>query len=282
MTLRRRTGLGLVLVLMGLAACGTTYDLPKVSTTSDAEASMMFAQEQATNRKGASTPQVAKARFDRVVSRVSPVAASFCRSQAVDQADKVCNVPIHIDAKMPVANAYQTRDEQDNPYIAFTIPMLLDVSSDDELAFILGHEYAHHIADHIEKGRQQALAGAIILGALTATSQAYASQANPYRYTGNDSAELQRSMGLGAAVGEIAYSQSYELESDLIATHITRAAGYDPVKGAKFFARPAPARTTGGNLSFWGTHPPNAKRLATVIEAEKSASIGQGLVRKQR
>lgn len=46
-------------------------------------------------------------------------------------------------------------------------------------------------------------------------------------------------MEIGAAFGQTAYSQTGELESDMPATHITRAAGYDPVAGAKFFARPA-------------------------------------------
>lgn len=271
-----------VLGLMSIVACGTTYTLPKVSENSNTEASRMFAQAQADNKVGGSSQRAAQARFQRVVARVRPVAESFCKSQAAAKPEKVCELPIYVDTEMPVENAYQTRDDQDNPLIAFSVPMLLSINTDDELAFILSHEYGHHIADHIEKGRQQAMAGAILMGALTATSQAYASQANPYRYTGADSAELQRNMEMGASAGQKAYSQTYELESDVIATHITRAAGYDPVEGAKFFARPAPARTTAGNLSFWGTHPPNSVRLATVIEAQKSAEAGQGLVRKQK
>ena len=119
------------------------------------------------------------------------------------------------------------------------------------------------------------------MGALTAVGQAYATSADPYRYTGNDAAEMHQNMGLGAAVGQKAYSQTYELESDVIATHITKAAGYDPIKGAKFFARPETAKTQAGNLSFWGTHPPNAQRLATVIEAAKGAEAGAGLVAKK-
>ena len=111
--------------------------------------------------------------------------------------------------------------------------------------------------------------------------RAYATSADPYRYTGNDAAEMRRNMGLGAAVGQKAYSQSYELESDVIATHITKAAGYDPIEGAKFFARPEDAKTEAGNLSFWGTHPPDALRLATVIETAKAAEAGEALVAKK-
>lgn len=278
--LDRLTRYGTGLALLGLMACGTTYDLPEVSSSSDTEAKTLFAQERATAQATAYNPAEAAARFRRVVTRVKPAAVSFCQSQAVDRPGKVCDLPILIDDEMPVANAYQTRDGADRPFIAFSIPMLLEVRTDDELAFVLGHEYAHHIADHIEKGRQQAMAGALILGALTATSQAYANSADPYRYTGNDSAELERSIGLGAAAGQSAYSQSYELEADVVATHIARAAGYDPVEGAKFFARPASARTSAGTLSFWGTHPPDAVRLGTVIETAKTAASGGALVRR--
>ncbi|MCD1616499.1 M48 family metalloprotease [Salipiger manganoxidans] len=282
MRLRHLLAAGLSLAFMSLTACGTTYSLPEVSEGSEAQARTMFAAEQSKTHRAKTSSQAAVARLERVASRVKPVASSFCQSQLGERADKSCDLPILIDRDMPVANAYHTRDAEDQPYVAVTVPMLLEIGSDDELAFILGHEYGHHIADHIEKGRQQALAGALILGAITAAGQAYATEANPYRYTGGDSAEMERNVNLGMALGHSAYSQSYELESDVIATHITRAAGYDPIEGAKFFARAAAAKTSAGNLSFWGTHPPDAVRLATVIEAEKAASAGQALARKAR
>jgi Zn-dependent protease with chaperone function len=281
MTIGRYFMAGAVLAFLGLSACGTSYTVPSISAGSEATAKAMFAQERAVTKRRTTSSKAAAARFDRVVSRVKPVAMAFCQQEAAKSGAKPCDLPVFVDTKMPVANAYHTRDDQDRPFVAFTVPMLMQIENDDELAFILGHEYGHHIADHIEKSRQQALAGAIIMGALTATSQAYASQGNPYRYTGGDSAEMQRNMQLGAAVGQKAYSQSYELESDVLATYITKQAGYDPVKGAKFFARPAAARTSNGNLSFWGTHPPDAKRLATVIETAKSAEAGQALARKK-
>lgn len=272
---------GAVFATLGLSACGTSYTVPSISAGSEAAAKTMFAQERAVTQRRTTSSNAATARFDRVVSRVKPVAMAFCQQEAAKSGAKPCDLPVLVDTKMPVANAYQTRDGQNRPFVAFTVPMLMQIENDDELAFILGHEYGHHIADHLKKGEQQALAGAILMGALTATSQAYASQGNPYRYTGGDSAEMQRNMALGAAVGQKAYSQSYELESDVLATYITKQAGYDPVKGAKFFARPAAAKTSNGNLSFWGTHPPDAKRLATVIETANAADAGQGLIRKK-
>jgi len=137
----------------------------------------------------------------------------------------------------------------------------MDARSEDELAFVMGHEFGHHIATHIQKQQQQAMVGAIALGTLTAVAQANNQYSDPYA----DQLAIESSMALGAALGNMAYSQAYELEADVIGTYITRSAGYDPVKGAKFFARPEPVRSTDGKLSFWGTHPPDSKRLATVI-----------------
>ncbi|MDC1291807.1 M48 family metalloprotease, partial [Planktomarina temperata] len=142
-----------------------------------------------------------------------------------------------------------------------SMPLLKDTESDDEVAFVMSHEFGHLIGRHIDKQKKQALTGAIILGAITAYGNAYAASAGQY-YDPND---VTRSMELGAAVGSKAYSQTYELESDTLGTYIAQLAGYDPVNGAKFFARPEDVRTRAGNLSFWGTHPPNEKRLATVI-----------------
>jgi len=274
-------GLMATCVAIGLAGCGTTYELPKVNDEASTMAAAMFTQARATPPGATVTPEAAAARFRRVVARVKPAAVAFCRSEAGDRPAKVCDLPVVIDPSVGEANAYQTRDRQGAPFIGITVPMLLQVGNDDELAFMIAHEFGHHIADHIEKGERQALAGALILGALTATSQAYANQANPGRYTGADQADLQRSIGLGAAVGQRAYSQTYELESDVIAAHIARMSGYDAVNGARFFARPAGARTQAGTLSFWGTHPPNSQRLATVIAATRAADAGQGLNRAE-
>lgn len=129
-------------------------------------------------------------------------------------------------------NAYFTY-VNDKPVLRLTVPMLQDVASDDEVAFIMDHEYGHLIGRHIEKKRQQAMAGALILGVLTAYSNSQAASVGAYY----DPNAVERNMELGAAAGASAYSQSYELESDMLGTWIAEAAGCDPVKGARFFAR---------------------------------------------
>ena len=52
--------------------------------------------------------------------------------------------------------------------------------------------------------------------------------------------------------------------------------------GARFFARPEAAQTTQGQLSFWGTHPPDEKRFATVLATVDQINANVGLRRTVR
>lgn len=260
---------GLTLLLAGvLSACGTTYAVPKAGDAEVARAKEIFAEESnpKTAKSGTRLSEArAAAQYRRVVARVEPVAEAFCKKQTAEKPAFNCDVQIAVDNMMPERNAYQTLTKDGKPVIAFTIPFIRDARNEDELAFVMGHEFGHHIGQHIQKQEQQAIAGALILGAITAVGQGYATQANPYRSTAYDQAEMQRNIELGMAAGQAAFSQTYELESDMIGTYIAKAAGYDPVKGARFFARPEAKKSQSGKLSFWGTHPPDQKRLATVI-----------------
>ncbi|ANT63055.1 hypothetical protein AYJ57_21525 (plasmid) [Salipiger sp. CCB-MM3] len=275
---------GLILgLLAAVSACGTTYNVPTASDKNTQMAANMFAEERdpATAQAGRRLSTSAALRqFAQVVARVEPVAERFCKQETADRPDFNCDINIVVDEQMPVRNAYQTYTKDGRPVVAFTVPMIADARNPDELAFVMGHEMGHHLGQHMHKQKQQAMAGAIILGAVAAYGQASANASNPYRYRGNDQQVLQDSMTLGAGVGQMAYSQTYELESDVIGAAITKAAGYDPVKGARFFARPEGQKTQDGNLSFWGTHPPDAKRLATVLATVEGIEANGGITRK--
>ncbi|KIN71407.1 M48 family metallopeptidase [Sulfitobacter guttiformis] len=182
--------------------------------------------------------------FVRVVSTVEPVAERECRARTQNVN---CDFNIVVDDKPgEPANAYQTVDRQGRPIIAFTLALIDDARNDDELAFVMGHEAAHHIAGHINRQQQNAVAGAVIFAGLATLS-------------GGDASAVRSAQELGAQVGARSYSKEFELEADALGTIITKTAGYDPLRGAEFFTRiPDPGD------KFLGTHPPNASRLETV------------------
>tara|TARA_Y100000815_G_scaffold175380_1_gene159561 strand:+ start:476 stop:1306 length:831 start_codon:yes stop_codon:yes gene_type:complete len=266
-----------IFLTLGLTACGTTFELPELGELQSAQASKMFAEARSEGPRRTLSTSAGEQRFRRVAPRIAQVGQQYCKAITADRKNFNCAVDVGIDREMKIRNAYFTY-EGATPKIRISMPLLQDTASDDEVAFILSHEYGHLIGRHIEKQKQQALAGALILGAVTAAATAHN---NPYGQY--DPHAVNQSMEIGAAAGSMAYSQTYELESDTLGTRITKAAGYDPVKGAKFFARAEKARTTAGNLSFWGTHPPDEKRLATVLAtvAEMDANVGLRLAKKK-
>lgn len=182
--------------------------------------------------------------FIQVVSTVEPVAERECRRRT----SRVnCDFLIVVDDRPDQpANAFQTVDKSGRPIIAFNLKLIEDARNRDELAFVLGHEAAHHIAGHIGRQQQNAVAGAVIGGTLAVL-------------LGVGPEAVETAQRQGAQVGARSYSKAFELEADALGTVIAARAGYDPVRGAEFFTRiPDPGDR------FLGTHPPNAQRIETV------------------
>lgn len=186
-------------------------------------------------------------RFVSVVETVEPVAERECRART---SGLNCDFKIAVDDRPgQPTNAFQTRDESGRPVIVFTLAMIADVRNEDELAFVLSHEAAHHIRRHLDRQKVNATAGATVFGQLAQAAGA-----------GGMGVELATQ--IGASVGARSYSKEFELEADALGAQITRAAGYDAIRGAEYFTRiPDPGDR------FLGTHPPNANRIDTVRRA---------------
>ncbi len=221
------------LVAIGLSGCAVTpVSAPEpVDETGSADA-------------GLESSSAAAQIFLEVVRIVEPVAERECRSRT---SGVNCNFRIVVDDRpgMP-ANAFQTVDRSGQPIIAFTVKLLKDARNRDELAFVLGHEAAHHIEGHIDRTQQNAVAGAVIAGSLAVL-------------LGSNPEAVEIAQQRGAHVGARTYSKEFELEADALGTIIAARAGFDPVRGSEFFTRiPDPGDR------FLGSHPPNAQRVATV------------------
>jgi predicted Zn-dependent protease len=220
-----------VLALLALAACATPGAAPPTVVPQPFP-------------PGLGTPQAAARNFVTVVDQVAPVAETVCRerTRAVP-----CDFRIAVDDRMEESpNAFQTLDDYGNPVLVFNLALIAGVRNPDELAFVMGHEAAHHILGHIALQQQSAMTGALVAGAMASLG-------------GANEAAVRQAQDFGAMVGSRTFSQDFELEADALGTEIALRAGFDPLLGAQFFARlPDP-----GNR-FLGSHPPNGKRMATV------------------
>lgn len=191
------------------------------------------------------SPRAQALTFLQVVARVEPVAESLCRERSAAQ---VCDFRIVVDDRPgQPPNAFQTIDNRGRPVIGFTLALIRDAGNADELAFVLGHEAAHHIAGHIPKRQEEALTGALLAGVLAQAS-------------GLSPDEVRAAQDFGAEVAARSFSREFELQADALGAEITLAAGYDPIRGAGFFDRlPDPGD------KFLGSHPPNGQRKALVV-----------------
>lgn len=228
----------LVAVALALAGCAVPAPPPQAPPAGSPELS----QDERQRLRG--DARRAAEDFVTVVQRVEPVAERVCRAET-DGID--CDLQIYVDDRPGVPpNAFQTLDPQGRPAIVFTLALIADARNQDELAFILGHEAAHHIAGHIPRARASAEIGALVLGGLAEAA-------------GQGRRGVDTAAQLGAELGARRYAKEFELEADALGTVIAHGAGYDPLRGARFFARiPDPGDR------FLGTHPPNDERLATV------------------
>ena len=215
-------------------------------------------QPSAPTADGVLSPRDAARNFVYVVERLEPVAEAVCMERAARGTN--CDLDIAVDTRPGLdPNAFQTVDRRGRPLIVFTLSLIADARNADEIAFVLGHEAAHHILGHIPRRQQTAAQGAM-LG--TVFGQA----------TGADPATLQELQRVGAEIGARRYSQNFELEADALGAEIAWRAGFDPVKGTGFFLRlPDPGD------SFLGSHPPNARRKAQVAAVVAQLQSGQSM-----
>ncbi len=237
--------------LVGLSACETEYAVPEVRGQAPIAAVPVVARSETD----------ALLAFRRVVARVEPVAEATCRQENPRAGAGYCAFTIAVDQRAgQPPNAFQSLDAAGRPVITFTLPLLQQAQSDDEIAFILGHEAGHQIANHIGKSTATATLGGLVLGGLVAAS-------------GGTQQSITDAANIGGAVGSRAYSQDFELEADVLGAYIADRAGYDPRRGAQSFAR------FGGGGGFLATHPPSGRRLATVMAVADSiaAQRAQGI-----
>lgn len=244
-----------LLLTLALAACGPAYEVARPAPIAGPPTGAPAAA-----RRSAAE---AVADFRTAAPRIERAAEPMCRETHPGAAPRSCDFVFRlIDDPRIGPNAFQTMGEDGRPQVVMTLQLATLSQNSDEIAFVLGHEAGHHIADHISKGQSQAMTGALVMGTLATL--------------GNASDQMvQDMMRIGASLGGRVYSQSYELEADTLGAYVAARAGYDPERGARIFARPDMAGG-GGMLS---SHPASGQRQATI--AATSAEIRRQQARGQ-
>ncbi|MDX2186117.1 MAG: M48 family metallopeptidase [Opitutaceae bacterium] len=126
-------------------------------------------------------------------------------------------------------------------------------ATDDELAFVMGHEIAHVTSRHGAQrmtGQMLAVAGGVALD--------YGTQNQKNREL------MLAAYGLGVTGGTLAYSRFHENEADYIGLRFVAHAGYDPRASVTFWKKMRDKAGGSRVPEFLSTHPSDEHRIANL------------------
>ena len=148
-------------------------------------------------------------------------------------------------SKEKSVNAYA-----DGKKIVISPAMMNFADKDEELAIVLGHEYAHNVMGHINAKQQNMLLGNLFGIALDAAASSQGLS------TGSAFGKM------GASAGAMHYSQEFEKEADYIGLYVTYLSGFD-IKQAPEFWRKMSLRNEAA-ITNGVTHPTNPERYIAL------------------
>ena len=244
----------LVCALLLLSGCGSVpvTGRKQMLLVSDSEVLTSSLTQYSEYMKSAplSTDAKAKAMVTRVGKKIAAATEKYLNENGL--ANEVKNF------------AWEFNLVKDNQMNAFCMPggkivvyegLLKLVSSDDELAVVVGHEVAHAVAKHSnERISQQLLTqyGAQVLNEALSNKSARIQQIGNTVY------------GLGAQYGvTLPFSRKHESEADYMGLIFMTMAGYNPNVAITFWQK----MSTSGGASvpeFMSTHPSDATRINDI------------------
>lgn len=136
---------------------------------------------------------------------------------AMGQDPKAWTVRV-LDTTPPTNNAFVVGGE----YVYVFTGFLAAAQSDDELAFVLGHELGHSLLKHNERRQNDSAMQLSQLAVLIAALS---------------KGKTVKELGEFGEVFGAQYSQKDEAEADALGAAIAVRAGFDPLRGADFFTR---------------------------------------------
>ena len=206
-------------------------------------------------------------RFQAVASKLKidqPLEIEILRgNQNLNFSTKMGQFPINIPIMM--VDAQEVNAGTDGKMIVVTYGLVNFAKSDDEIAFVVGHELAHAVRGHVAKvqgGQILALIAALALGIAVES-----------RSPGSGST-VMRGVGDIGNIFTASYSRDLEREADYFGTKFVYYSGYDVNTCATVeerFAIEIPATMIKNYLS---THPSSPERVARVRKIIEELKAG--------
>ena len=258
--------------LCAAAGCSTpTWDTPPVDA---AELTMVRNHMYATHvppSRGDSQDifEVTK----RVNARIRPAVQTICRRMYVSGCERVTSQHLRLVEASPEVNAYADHHNR----VTILGGLVRAVGSDDELASVIAHEYAHVMVGHVHQMMNNAGFGALMgtLAGVAIGAEIYTPGSTVIEDMG------EAGYGIGSAVGSLAYTKEMEREADHVAVYIMHEAGYDLDAGRTLWVRLAREVQSGtplgqrGLRGYFRTHPTTPARYAAWEKSTREVQSGQ-------
>lgn len=224
-------------------------------------------QKEIVSKEGADSVVTTQIATPAMLSRLTRVAQKIhtSGSKVCEQLNhSKCSFPFQLDdSETDAVNAYT-----DGTKIVVTPAMMTFAKTDDQLATVLAHEYAHAMESHPGKATQNSMVGSLLGLAVDslAGSQGISTQGMFSK--------------LGAQGAVLKYCQDFEREADYVGMYILKGSGYNIDKAPDLWRRMAALNPDG--IYTGSTHPTTAERYvllektATEIKAKQKA--GQTLL----
>ncbi|OPX29464.1 MAG: hypothetical protein B1H08_03735 [Candidatus Omnitrophica bacterium 4484_171] len=131
---------------------------------------------------------------------------------------------------------------------------IVEKTTEDELAFVIGHEIGHVCARHSVKRLQASLGAALVMGLVS---------------KGIENDLLNRAVDIVYNVVSLGYSRKDELLADSLAVKYTYKAGYDPRAGISLMGKLEKDDKNQYTMIFLRSHPPVKDRINSIKEKIK-------------
>lgn len=157
--------------------------------------------------------------------------------------------------------------------VTITAGMVRLAETEDELAAVVGHEFGHHLADHINlqqvRGRVAGMAASTLLGMVMP-------------FGGLVGMLLDQGVSqLGANAARLAYAKSEEREADYLGAYLVARAGYDLERAGGIWVRLSRPEAR-GSAALPASHLPEAERLAAWRRATEEIRASPDLMPRRR